>query len=114
MTAHWVRAGGGAGGGRGRSEGELGAADVAGVRLMARHSGLQRQVLAAYRAVLRGTKFRFFADESNLNLLSASDLRRLCGEIGIAQPAVQGVRLGGWTSNLILFLSKNDSTSRAG
>jgi len=67
-----------------------------------------------YRAVLRGTKFRFFADESNLNLLSASDLRRLCGEIGIAQPAVQGVRLGGWTSNLILFLSKNDSTSRAG
>jgi hypothetical protein len=61
---------------------------------------------SAYRAVLRVTPLRFFADESNLNLLSAADLRALCRRQGIDGVRVDGVRLLGWTSNLLLFLDK--------
>ena len=51
-----------------------------------------------YRAILGSTRLKFFADESNLNLLSATDLRRLCNEQGIDGVSVHGVRLLGLTS----------------
>jgi hypothetical protein len=67
----------------------------------------------AYRAILSSTRLSFFADEANLNLLSASDLLRICVEQSIPGAAVQGVRLFGWTSNLLLFLDKEGSSRAA-
>lgn len=61
----------------------------------------------AYRAVLASTRLKFFADESNLNLLGAADLRRLCRAQAIDRVTVDGVRLLGWTSNLLLFVHKS-------
>jgi hypothetical protein len=66
----------------------------------------------AYRAILRSTRLKFFADESNLNLLSAADLRRLCQEQTIAGAFVEGVRLLGWRSNLLLFIDKAAAAER--
>jgi hypothetical protein len=60
----------------------------------------------AYRALLARTRLQYFADESNLNLLSADDLRRLCDAQGIGGAIVEGVRLLGWISNLLLFVNK--------
>jgi hypothetical protein len=65
-----------------------------------------------YRAILRGTGLKFFAAEENLNLLSAADLRRLCREQAIEGACVDGVRLLGWTSNLLLFIDKARSVER--
>jgi hypothetical protein len=62
----------------------------------------------SFQFLLRAAGLSFFADEANLNLLSASDLRGLCSELGIQHPSVYGLRLGGWTSNLMLFVSKAD------
>ena len=59
-----------------------------------------------FRAVLRSVGLPFFADEGNLNLLGAAELRGLCAGLDARQVHVRGVRLGGWTSNLILFLWK--------
>ncbi len=67
---------------------------------------------SVYRAILRGTGLRFFADEANLNLLSAADLRRLCREQAIKGARVDGVRLLGWTSNLMLFVDKARASGR--
>ena len=55
-----------------------------------------------FRASLRRTRFRFFALEENLNLLSASDLGRLVRSVGGFEFRVNGVTLAGWTSNLLL------------
>jgi len=67
---------------------------------------------SAYRAVLGSTRLSFFANESNLNLLSAADLRRLCRQQAIDDVQIEGVRLLGWTSNLLLFLDKTLSAAR--
>lgn len=61
---------------------------------------------ATYRALLARTRLRFFADEANLNLLSAGDLLRLCVEAGITGARVDSVRLLGWPSNLLLSVRK--------
>ena len=66
----------------------------------------------AYRAVLAFTRLKFFADESNLNLLSAADLRWLCQEQAIVGAFVEGVRLLGWRSNLLLFVDKAAAAGR--
>jgi hypothetical protein len=68
----------------------------------------------AYRAILRTTQLRFFADEANLNLLSAGDLRKICRRLAITGASVEGVRLLGWTSNLLLFVDKTTGSGRAG
>ena len=65
-----------------------------------------------YRAILQGTRLKFFADESNLNLLSAADLHRICWEQKIGGICVDGVRLLGWTSNLLLFVDKARAAAR--
>jgi hypothetical protein len=62
---------------------------------------------AAYRALLARTRLRFFADEANLNLLSAGDLLRLCKEAGIPGAQVASVQLLGWPSNLLLTVAKS-------
>lgn len=55
-----------------------------------------------FRNVLGHTSLRFFADEANLNLMSARELQR----IGLAVPGwtlrVIGIRLFGLTSNLVI------------
>lgn len=61
---------------------------------------------AVFRSVLARLGLEFFADERNLNLLSRSDLLRLCQGLGISQATVRRLRLGGWTSNLMLLLRK--------
>jgi len=60
-----------------------------------------------YRKILSATGREFFADEQNLNLLSAGDLRAICAGLG---PEVRwrigGVRLLGIVSNLLLVVTK--------
>jgi hypothetical protein len=53
-----------------------------------------------YLCKLRGLEF--FASEDNLNLLSASQLRRISGEAGVENFRVTYVALAGWPSNLLL------------
>lgn len=57
---------------------------------------------AAFRklCMLRGQSF--FASEDNLNLLSASQLKRLAAEAGLENYKVTSVSLAGWPSNLLL------------
>jgi hypothetical protein len=69
---------------------------------------------AAFRGVLRAAGYKMLAEEANLNLLSRRDLRELARAAGIAGATVDGVRLGGWTSNLLLVALKVRSGSTAG
>jgi hypothetical protein len=62
---------------------------------------------ATYRALLARTRLRFFADEANLNLLSAGDLLRLCRQAGIPGARVTSVQLLGWPSNLLLTVPRS-------
>lgn len=62
---------------------------------------------AGFRAVLRFLGHDTLAQEAHLNLLSCAHLRRVALAAGIGQPRVTGVRLGGWTSNLLLIARKN-------
>lgn len=48
----------------------------------------------------------FFADERNLNLLSAGTLRSLCSRAGLPEPQVIRMRLGGWPSNLVAVVRR--------
>ena len=66
----------------------------------------------AYRSILASTRLKFFADEANLNLLGAADLRGLCEQLNIGGARVEGVRLLGWTSNLLLFVDKSSAVAR--
>lgn len=59
-----------------------------------------------YRRILRRIGLPFFADEQNLNLLSRRDLLTLCRRAGIAGARVRGMRLAGFTSNLVTFIAK--------
>lgn len=59
-----------------------------------------------FQAVLRAIGRDFFADEDNLNLLTAADLRRLCVETGIANVSITSAHLAGIPSNLLLFVRK--------
>jgi hypothetical protein len=47
-------------------------------------------------------KLEFFASEDNLNLLSASQLRRMAADAGLENFKVTSVALAGWPSNLLL------------
>lgn len=59
-----------------------------------------------YRSLLSRIGYRFFANEENLNLLSANDLVTICEELEIADFKIRRMRLLGWTSNLVLFIDK--------
>jgi hypothetical protein len=56
----------------------------------------------AFRKLCRMRGLDFFANEDNLNLLSASQVKRLAVEAGLENSKVSSVTLGGWPSNLIL------------
>lgn len=62
--------------------------------------------MPAFRALLRRLGHHELALESNLNLLGARDLRRICDGLGLPQYRVQSVRLGGWPSNLLLTVRR--------
>lgn len=60
----------------------------------------------AFRTVLRALHLSSLADEENLNLMSRRDLLRAAQTAGITHGRVQGARLSGWTSNLLLIARK--------
>lgn len=57
---------------------------------------------AAFRKLCKMRGMEFFASEDNLNLLSASQLRRFAQEAGLENYRVISVTLAGWPSNLML------------
>lgn len=59
-----------------------------------------------FRRTLRALGKDFFAEESNLNLLSAGDLRRCARDAGLENVRVTSVSLGGWPTNLLLSARK--------
>lgn len=56
----------------------------------------------AFRKLCTMRKLEFFASEDNLNLLSASSLKRLAAEAGLENIKLKYARLAGWPSNLML------------
>ena len=62
--------------------------------------------IAAFQKLCKMRGLDIFATEDNLNLLSASDLRRLAEEAGLENFKVIGVTLAGWTSNLLLLATR--------
>jgi ubiquinone/menaquinone biosynthesis C-methylase UbiE len=66
-----------------------------------------------FRQILVMLGKEFFADERNLNLLSASDLRAMAERIGRDDDyRVYGVRLGGLVTNLVFLLFKKSAERR--
>lgn len=61
---------------------------------------------AAFRAILRGLGRDFFAQESNLNLMSRTTLADAARAAGIENFRIESVSLVGWPSNLLLFARK--------
>jgi Methyltransferase domain len=55
-----------------------------------------------FRLILRQMSLEFFAQEANLNLMSAADLRSRTVSVAAFDFTVSGVSLFGWTSNLLL------------
>lgn len=62
---------------------------------------------AGFRAILRVIGQKELSEERNLNLLDRNDLRRICAPANVASFHVGGVRLFGWTSNLLLCIVKH-------
>ncbi|HKD25689.1 MAG TPA: methyltransferase, partial [Xanthobacteraceae bacterium] len=62
-----------------------------------------------FRAVMRRTGRGFFADERNLNLMTAPVLSRAAAANQAFTHQVSSVTLGGWPSNLLLNMRRIDS-----
>lgn len=62
-----------------------------------------------FRAVLRSAGHQTLADEAHLNLMSRRDLLRAATTAGISGARVEGARLGGLTSNLLLIARRPGS-----
>jgi hypothetical protein len=60
-----------------------------------------------YRAILRKIGLSFFAEESNLNLMSGQSLSEAAKNAGMINFSVRSARLLGLTSNLLLIAKKN-------
>ena len=60
-----------------------------------------------YRAIFRHLGYGFFAEESNLNLLSRGQLKKMIGKIDGWKFEILPAKLLGLTSNLILFARRN-------
>ena len=58
------------------------------------------------RPLFQKLGYGFFAEESNLNLLSTGDMWTLCDDLEGWRFTVARQRLLGWTSNLILFAER--------
>ena len=61
---------------------------------------------AVFRALLRRVGHQFYAQEAKLNLMSRNDLRNAARGAGIANFHIETVRLGPWSSNLLLIAHK--------
>lgn len=59
-----------------------------------------------FRGLLRRTRYSFFADETNLNLISRRELYDLCGALRDWRINIDYLRLLGMPSNLLLTLHK--------
>jgi methyltransferase family protein len=59
-----------------------------------------------FRRVLRGTRYSFFSEEDNLNLLSRNDILRLCRDLRYCSLAVESLRTFGMSSNLLVTIEK--------
>ena len=57
----------------------------------------------AFRALLRKSGYGFFAEESNLNLLTSGELRTIAAQVDGFICKVSPVTLFGWPSNLLLI-----------
>lgn len=62
-----------------------------------------------FRRLLRNTSYDFFSREENLNLLDRQDLIRLCSRLSEWDVDVEGQRLLGIPSNLLLTLQRKSS-----
>jgi hypothetical protein len=56
-----------------------------------------------FRALMRAVGYGFFAEESNLNLLTRREIRTIGARVHGFQIRVSGVPLWGWPSNLLLI-----------
>ncbi|WP_421999496.1 class I SAM-dependent methyltransferase [Reyranella sp.] len=61
---------------------------------------------STFRGILRGLGRDFFADEANLNLMSASSFGAAARAAGIGSFRIETVSLVGWPSNLLLIARK--------
>jgi hypothetical protein len=61
-----------------------------------------------HRKILKLFRLDFFAEETNLNLLSKKSLAQLCKEIGVKTYQIHHIRFFGLKSNLLLFITKNN------
>ena len=59
-----------------------------------------------FRSLMKGIGMEFFSLECNLNLLGKTDIRHMCKMLGVPNAQISALRLGGWTSNLVLYISK--------
>jgi hypothetical protein len=59
-----------------------------------------------FRALMRRTGRAFFAEEGNLNLMTAPELRRAAAGSDRFEHRVSCVSLGGWPSNLLLSMRR--------
>jgi hypothetical protein len=59
-----------------------------------------------FRALMRSTGRGFFADERNLNLMTARALCRAAAANSGFRHEVSSVALGGWPSNLLLNMHR--------
>lgn len=65
-----------------------------------------------FRKALRALRHYELADEANLNLMSRGDLLRAAAAAKIHGARVEGARLAGWTSNLLLIANKHAAGPR--
>lgn len=66
------------------------------------------------RAMFRGLGYGFFAEEANLNLMTAAELRRIMVRFPGCSYRFAPTRLLGWPSNLVLMIRKPPATQMAG
>jgi Methyltransferase domain len=60
-----------------------------------------------FRGLMRRTGRSFFADEANLNLMTARELGRAAAGVAGFSATVSTVHLGGWPSNLLLTMRRD-------
>jgi hypothetical protein len=68
----------------------------------------------AFRALMRATGRAFFADENNLNLMSARDLAAAAARVTGFRATVTTATLAGWPSNLLLSMRRALMSDTAG
>jgi hypothetical protein len=64
-----------------------------------------------FRGLMRRTRRGFFAEEANLNLMTARELGRAAAGIAGFESEVSSVFLAGWPSNLLLTMRRDRPAS---